>query len=230
MGEKAKFRPTERFTGLAEIYAQARPTYPQSAIDFIMKRCGLTSSSVFADIGCGTGISSRLFAQRGLQVIGIEPNDEMREFAAHEEATHASVPIRYQKGTAEETTLPNGCLDGVLAAQAFHWFESEPTLSEFHRILKPSGWAILMWNERDESDSFTTAYGDIIRAQKETNAIESQRGMIAGQPLLKSTLFQNAQMDKFFNEQIVDEEGLIARACSASYVPKEGPASREDEG
>jgi ubiquinone/menaquinone biosynthesis C-methylase UbiE len=223
MGDKAKFKPTERFTGLAEIYAQARPTYPQSAIDFIMERCGLDHSSILADIGCGTGISSRLFSLRGLQVIGIEPNDEMREFAAHEEATHASPPVRYQKGTAEQTSLPDSCLDALLAAQAFHWFEAEPTLHEFHRILKPTGWAVLMWNERDESDRFTTAYGDVIRAQKETNAVEKQRGRIAGEPLLQSSLFKDARMDKFFNEQIVDEEGLIARACSASYVPKDGP-------
>src|SRR5581483_3716641 len=95
-------------------------------------------------------------------------------------------------------------------------------LEEFHRILKPGGWAILMWNERDESDPFTTAYGAVIRAQKETAAVEMQRGIRAGQPLLHSELFTQADLTTFTNEQVVDREGLILRACSASYSPKEG--------
>ncbi len=72
---------TARFTGLAEIYARSRPSYPSEAIDFIIAHCSLKAGDLIADIGCGTGISSRLFAERSLSVVGIEPNEEMRKQA-----------------------------------------------------------------------------------------------------------------------------------------------------
>jgi ubiquinone/menaquinone biosynthesis C-methylase UbiE len=221
MSDKAKFRPTERFSGLADIYAKARPSYPDAAIDFILAHCKLTKGLTLADIGCGTGISTRLFSTRGLNVIGVEPNDDMRRQAQSAEPSSDSATVEYRNGTGEHSQLENNSVDAAIAAQAFHWFEPEEALAEFHRILKPHGWAILMWNERDESDPFTTEYGDIIRAQKGTEAVESQRGSRAGQPLLNSKLFTDASLSKFANEQVVSEEGLIMRACSASYAPTE---------
>ena len=74
MPELSSLNPTGRFTGLAETYARFRPSYPVQAIDFIMTRCGLGRESLLVDVGCGTGIASRLFAARGISVIGIEPN------------------------------------------------------------------------------------------------------------------------------------------------------------
>jgi trans-aconitate methyltransferase len=84
MSSPAKVDQTNRFTGLADIYAKYRPGYPPEAIDFITSRCQLGPASFLADIGCGTGISSRSFAWRGVPVIGIEPNAEMRARAEAE--------------------------------------------------------------------------------------------------------------------------------------------------
>ncbi len=114
--------------------------------------------------------------------------------------------------------------DAVLAAQAFHWFEPNGALREFHRILKPGGWVILLWNERDESDELTAAYGAVIRSATEAAAIEGPRGR-AGEPLLVHPLFQDAERRVFRNEQLLDEEGLLGRAFSASYAPHAPPAS-----
>jgi len=47
---------TERFTGLAQLYAKCRPSYPDAAIDYLMQRCRLRPGSVAVDVGCGTGI------------------------------------------------------------------------------------------------------------------------------------------------------------------------------
>src|SRR5262249_30831930 len=126
---------------------------PAAAIDFIHTHCELGPHSRLADIGCGTGISSRLFAERGIAVIGIDPNDEMLGQAEQSAATFRGPIPAYRKGRAEETGLPDTTADAVLAAQAFHWFAPEPTFHEFHRILKAGGWVVLMWNERDETDA-----------------------------------------------------------------------------
>src|SRR5271156_54890 len=85
MPELSSLNPTGRFTGLAETYAKFRPSYPAHGIDFIMARCGLGQRSLLVDVGCGTGIASRLFVARGINVVGIEPNTEMRCAAAAEE-------------------------------------------------------------------------------------------------------------------------------------------------
>lgn len=222
MSDLSGANPTGRFTGLAEVYARCRPDYPSAAVDFILAHCGLSPGSRLVDIGCGTGISARLFARRGLDVIGIEPNADMRRLAEAESDLPAPV---YREGRAEATGLPDACVDAVLAAQAFHWFEPEPALREFHRVLKPGGWAILLWNERDNSDPFTAAYGNVVRSAPEAANVEVPRGR-AGEPLLHSPLFENGRRDLFPHHQEVDREGLLGRAFSASYAPRE-PARAE---
>lgn len=217
--------PVGRFTGLAEIYARYRPDYPAAALDFILSHCGLGPSSLLVDVGCGTGISSRLFARRGVPVLGIEPNAEMRRRAQAETLPCGGPEPRYCEGHAEATGLSDGVADVVLAAQAFHWFRPDDALHEFRRILKPGGWVVLLWNECDPADPCSAAYRAVVGGTKEAVAVEVPRGQ-AGQPLLLSPLFQNAERLCFHNEQFLDEEGLLGRAFSASYAPRD-PAVAE---
>lgn len=220
---------TKRFSGLADIYAKARPTYPEEAINHILEVCHLIEGSHIADVGCGTGISSQLFAERGLNVIGVEPNKDMRDKAG--ELVHGlpAGRLRLVDGTAEDTTLGDSSVDAVICAQAFHWFKAERALKEFHRILKPAGWTVLIWNERDESDPFTRAYGDAFRKLTEIDKVEAKHGA-SGMPLLTSEHFCKGELTHFENEQSLDRESLILRAFSASYAPKEsGIANRLKE-
>jgi SAM-dependent methyltransferase len=217
--------PTGRFSGLAQTYARHRPSYPEAAVDFIVRHCGLGPGSVVIDVGSGTGISARQFAGRGLKVIGIEPNADMRRQAEAEPAPGA-VPPEYRDGRAEATGLPDGTANLVLAAQAFHWFESAAALAEFRRVLKPGGWVALIWNERDELDPFTAAYGQLIRATKEATELEMKRGA-AGDALLASPLFTAGQRQEFSHEQLLDDEGLLGRAFSTSYAPRDSDQAKK---
>jgi SAM-dependent methyltransferase len=173
MSDLPQRNPKGRFSGLADKYAKYRPTYPAQSIEYIRTRCGLESDFLVVDVGCGTGISARLFSALGVNVIGIEPNAEMRATAAATSSGPVERPVSYREGQAESTGLPAGVADLVLAAQAFHWFEPGAALREFHRILKPDGWVALMWNERDEQDPFTAAYGVVIRTARDAAAIEN---------------------------------------------------------
>jgi SAM-dependent methyltransferase len=210
--------PTRRFTGLAELYSAARPSYPDSAIDHIFKACSLNEQSIIADIGCGTGISSRLMAARNVNVIGLEPNDDMREQAEQLDEDKLS----YRKGDAENTNLSSASVQVVLAAQAFHWFKPQPAIAEFCRILSRPGWIALMWNERDSADPFTNEYGELLLSFPETKNVEMNRGK-AGIPLLESKLVKDAGVSYFKNSQQLDLNGLCQRAFSSSYAPKESP-------
>ena len=47
--------------------------------------------------------------------------------------------------------LPHGSVHAVIAAQSFHWFANEKSLSEIQRVLVPGGKFGLVWNARDHS-------------------------------------------------------------------------------
>jgi SAM-dependent methyltransferase len=220
MSEPADLDPTRRFTGLADIYARHRPGYPVAALAYIVQHCELRPDSLLVDVGCGTGISTRQFAQLGFRVFGIEPNADMRRQAEAVTMPPGAVAPIFRDGTAEATGLADASADLVLAAQAFHWFVADAALREFHRILKPGGWAALVWNERNESDPFTGAYGEVVRSHCQAAEIEGSRQR-SGEPLLLSPYFQRGERAVFSHEQVVDEDGLMGRAMSVSYAPRE---------
>lgn len=209
--------PTTRFSGLSQIYAKSRPDYPTAVLDFLETHCGLQRGARIVDVGSGTGISSRWLALRGWQVIGIEPNEEMRHKA---EADSGTPRPEYRQGTGEATGLPSASADLVVSAQAFHWLKPGPALAEFERILKPGGWVALIWNERDLRDPFTAEFGNLIRADRESARTEDERQR-AAESFMKSDLFDARERRIFAHQQVLTEEGVIGRALSMSYVPKD---------
>lgn len=204
--------PLNRFRDRATDYAKHRPSYPAEAIDKIV--AGLPIAGAIADVGAGTGISSRVLGDRGFSVIAIEPNVEMRNAAV------AHPQVQYRPANAENTGLPDASVDLVTCFQAFHWFEPETALAEFHRILKPGGRLALVWNKRDESDEFTGMYGDLLRVA--TNKHPALEKMVNDRALIASALFMNAERSSLASEQLLDLSGLKGASTSRSYVPLAG--------
>lgn len=212
------FRPTERFSDRAVRYARARPSYPPAAVDLVLEGLGDPGRVVAADVGAGTGLSARLLAERGVRVIAVEPNSAMREAAGHHPR------IGWRDGKAEATGLPDGSVDLVLAAQAYHWFDEARALAEFHRILKPGGRLALLWNERDESDEFTRGYYERVFEAAGPGHRTLADWSLDPDRVAASGLFERPSLCERPNRQPLDEEGLLDRALSASYVPLSGPA------
>jgi ubiquinone/menaquinone biosynthesis C-methylase UbiE len=88
------------------------------------------------ELGCGTGLATRLWKDHATQVIGIEPNDDMRH-TAQVQAEASS--ITYQSGYGHDTGLPDSCADIVMAAHSLHWMEPESTVAEIERFLRLGG-------------------------------------------------------------------------------------------
>ncbi|WP_026733540.1 class I SAM-dependent methyltransferase [Fischerella sp. PCC 9605] len=208
--------PLTRFSDRVDDYVKYRPSYPAAAIDKILEGLAPPSQLVAADIGAGTGISSRLLAERGVSVIAIEPNTAMRE------AAEPHPLVEFRDGTAEVTNLSDASVDLVTCFQAFHWFNPEPTLSEFRRILKPSGRLAVVWNNRDKEDALTAEYNRLVRAASNHHPAESRMKTV--EPLLGTKHFVNVREYTFVYRHELDLTGLIGRATSASYVPRAGEA------
>jgi SAM-dependent methyltransferase len=208
--------PTGRFSDRAADYAMYRPSYPSAAVDAVLSGLGEPTRLRAVDVGAGTGISTRLLAERGVRVIAVEPNRPMREMGA------GTTPglVEWRDGTAEATGLAPCTADLVLCAQAFHWFRPREALREFCRILRPGGRLALMWNDRDENDPGTAEYGRLVREASANSPAESHAHH--HRALKSSDLFRGFRRVVVNGGQALDREGLIGRARSASYVPKEG--------
>src|SRR5690606_35644369 len=137
---------TERFSSRVEAYIRSRPGYPAAVCEVLGREIGFTAGWVVADIGSGTGLSTRLFLENGNDIFAVEPKAAMRQAAEAMLAKNAG--FRSVEGTAEQTSLASGSTDLVVAGQAFHWFDERQSLREFARILKPGGFVVLMWNAR----------------------------------------------------------------------------------
>lgn len=212
--------PEERFSDRVANYIRYRPTYPAAVLDMLRRETGLGPQSVVADVGSGTGISAELFLRGGCTVQGVEPNKEMREAAEQLLARHAN--FRSVNGTAEATTLADQSVEFVTAAQAFHWFKPAPTRAEFTRILRPGGWVVLMWNERQlDTTPFLRAY-EALLTKHGTDYAKVRHENINAQALGAFFTGGDYVTHRFPNEQRFDYEGLSGRLLSSSYVPAEG--------
>lgn len=206
-----------RFNTRVENYAKFRPTYPPIIIDLLKAHCGLTETSLVADVGSGTGILSQILLRNGNTVFGVEPNPQMRRSAEHLLSSYSK--FKSIDGSAEATTLDSNSIDIVTAAQAFHWFDRTRARIEFARILKPQGWVALVWNERRlDSTPFLRAYEQVL-LQYGTD-YEKVRHENVTEQIADFFAPQGFRRESFENIQTFNFESLLGRVFSSSYTPE----------
>ena len=207
----------DRFSSRVENYARYRPGYPSAIVDLLKEECGLSPNSMIADIGSGTGKLSELFLANGNIVIGVEPNAPMR--AAAESILAGSPTFRSVDGTAESTTLDDASVDFIIAGQAFHWFDVKKTRDEFKRILKRTGWVVIIWNERQTAstpflrayEQLLLTYGTDYQEVRHENAEPTVKEFFAP---------KQPRFAQFPTNQSFDFEALRGRLLSSSYTPE----------
>lgn len=210
-------QPTERFSSRVTYYVQYRPRYPRAILPFLEEAINLTTETVIADIGSGTGFLAELFLSYGNDVFAVEPNDNMR--AAADERYGDNARFHSVSGTAEQTTLPNNSIDLITAGQAFHWFEVNKTHQEFQRILRPRGWVALIYNSWNLPQSPVAAdYRDLLdRYGTDYQHVSCQRKI--GPDMVRFFGAGGPNEERFANDQSYDFDALCGRVLSSSYAP-----------
>lgn len=215
---------TSRFSDRVENYVRYRPGYPRETIHALRTECGLHPEHVVADIASGTGIWTRMLLENGNRVFGVEPNAGMRE--AGEQLLAEFPMFTSVAGSAEATTLPNASVDFVTAAQAGHWFDRARSRLEFARVLRPEGWLVLLWNEREtDSTPFLRDYEQLLLAfGTDYEDVRHERTTDSVNEFFDPAPFEERS---FAMRQDFDYTGLEGRLLSSSYAPGPGHPKHE---
>jgi ubiquinone/menaquinone biosynthesis C-methylase UbiE len=167
------------FTGLAGDYARFRPGYAPQVATAIVNYVGRDTAGIdAADVGAGTGIWTRMLAAHGLRsVIAVEPNDDMRTQGIE---SSRDTGIVWRKGSAEATGLPDSSADLVSMASSFHWADFDKACDEFHRILRPDGVFVALWNPRfiEANPLLVEIEAEITRLKPDIQRVSSGRSGI----------------------------------------------------
>jgi SAM-dependent methyltransferase len=206
----SELHPAARGFGLAaDAYERGRPDYPAAAIEWLAERLDLRPGRTVVDLAAGTGKLTRLLVPTGADVVAVEPIAEMR--AKIQDA-------RALDGAAEAIPLADGSVDAVTVGQAFHWFRADEALAEIRRVLRPGGGLALVWNVRDNDDPVHAAVSAILAPL--------ERGVPRGRTLDWADVIGASETATFPHEQLVDEDTLVERFASVSFVAAAPPEER----
>jgi SAM-dependent methyltransferase len=133
--------PPDAFGRTAREYELGRPEWPEELLDRVVAELGLRPDAVVLDLGAGTGKLTRVLVPRFARVVAVEPDDAMR--AVLEEVVPAAEAL---SGRGDAIPLPDGSLDAVFTAEAFHWFATDEAVAEIVRVLRPRGALVILWN------------------------------------------------------------------------------------
>jgi SAM-dependent methyltransferase len=193
------------FGPAAGLYDAIRPSYPSQAVAWALAPLGPGRWTI-ADVGAGTGIMTRLLLAAGHDVVCVEPDAQMRSHLI--ETTREATAIA---GSAEALPLPDACLDGAVAAQAYHWFDEDQANAELARVIRPGGVFAAIWNDRDEDVPWVAAYSEIIAGDRSPHASPGRHVTTYGDG------FEPVAEASFRQVTVQTAEGLVRLLHSRSY-------------
>jgi len=200
-----------------DAYQVARPSYHPDGIAELVGR--LTGLDTVVEVGAGTGILSRELVAAGIDVTATEPVAAMR--AALTAALPATTCL---DATAEDLPFDDNSVDAIVAAQSFHWFDYGPALDEFHRVLRPDGRLLLIWNVRDEAVDWMQRFTTIVTDP--TGTTPRHRTMKWRDAIEADARFAPLDDWTVDNPWPTTRQGVVDRALSVSFVAAMPPADQ----
>ncbi|GIJ71792.1 class I SAM-dependent methyltransferase [Virgisporangium ochraceum] len=141
----------ESFGADAERYDRTRPRYPTEVVDAIVAAC---PGRRVLDVGCGTGISSRQFQAAGCDVLGVDVDARMAEWARGR-------GLDVEVGAFETWDPAGRVFDAVVAGQTWHWVDPVAGAEKAAQVLRPGGRLAVFWNAHQPPDDLAEAMGAV---------------------------------------------------------------------
>jgi SAM-dependent methyltransferase len=205
------------FDSVADEYEQTRPSYPPALLDLLP----LGADAAVLDLGAGTGKLTRVLAARYRDVTAVEPLAKMRAVLERVVPGVTALP-----GSAERIPLDDRSVDGVFAAQAFHWFDKRVALPEIARVLRPGGVFAIVWNQGND-DLPDPRPAELVRELTVLHeaALMRWEGEPRWEEMLRDSGFFEDVHDRSFvtHDHVLDRAGILDNLRSTSWI-----ASRAD--
>ena len=210
---------SEGFGRAGDDYEKGRPGYPPAALERLTATLGLAPGCTVLDLAAGTGKLTRDLVRTGAEVIAVEPISGMRD-----KLTATLPAVTALQGTAEAIPLPDGAVDAVCVAQAFHWFDAAAAAHQIHRVLDSAGKLAVLWNAWDLEVPWVAAVMEIVHAH--AHGAPQQRTSRWPQELAATGRFGALTETTVPNLVHGDRDTLVARIVSTSYIAALDDAAR----
>jgi SAM-dependent methyltransferase len=202
------------FNRMTDAY-EARPPYPAALVDALAALAGGPGRRV-GDLGAGIGHLALPLAQRGFDVVAVEPAHAMLDrlrAAAH----HRGLALRTHHAAAEALPVEAASLDLVIVADVLHFLDRALAAAEIARVLAPRGALALVTCTFAQ----TPFMGDVLRIMEET-APRRPRALEQSMVQLSATTGVPFSSEQHFHDATpVDHATLDRILRSISFI---GPA------
>jgi SAM-dependent methyltransferase len=209
------------FQAAAGDYERARPEYPDEAGRWLADQLELRPGRKVVDIAAGTGKLTRLLVATGASVVAVEPVAAMRARLAL-----ALPDVELLDGVAEAIPLDHASVDAATVGQAFHWFDGDRALTEIHRVAREGSRLAVVYNRRPLEHPLHAALEAVLRPiRRQTPAHRSGQWRDA---FTRTRLWTPVEDAELRHVQLLDREGVVARAASTSFIARLPSARRAD--
>jgi SAM-dependent methyltransferase len=182
----------QSFGRVAADYDRYRPGYPAKLVDDLLA----PRPADVLDLGCGTGKAARLFAGRGVPVLGVEIDPQMAAVAR-------SHGLAVEEGSFEEWDDGGRSFDLITAAQSWHWIDPVAGARKAARLLRPGRELAVFWN-----------FDEL--AAEEQSIVDAAYRELAPDLLSDSATASSAGTDGLHRRRI-EQSGCFTSVAAVSY-------------
>ncbi|WP_344862937.1 class I SAM-dependent methyltransferase [Amycolatopsis ultiminotia] len=207
-------RRASSFGGQAAAYAEHRPDYPLAALEWGMSGADHPVREVL-DLAAGTGKLTEGLVATGRSVTAVEPDAEMLA-----ELTRLLPDVPARLGKAEDIPLADASVDAVFIGQALHWFDLAPAFAEIHRVLRPGGVVVALWNYDDDSVEWARRFSRLLFTKASHQVLD-------GEQELTAEGFGPFEREQFGHSHRRTTESLLATVATHSALLVAEPEVRD---
>ena len=141
----------ESFGADPERYDRTRPSYPAAMVDAVVSE---SPGPDLLDVGCGTGIATRLFQAAGCRALGVEVDPRMAAFARGR-------GLEVEVARFEEWERAGRTFDAVVSGTTWHWIDPNVGARQAAAALRSGGLLALCWNIQHVPADLATAFAGV---------------------------------------------------------------------